>query len=156
MLIILFIEKTCHCIWDCLVISQVFEALQGKYAEYRKQLMITSSKLSQADMQRKTNRLTLFELEKLPEGTATFKAVGKMFISVPSVDIVQECKSLAEGTLPNLWWCPPLFLIFYFVDSVAESRLAEFTNQKASLEKVVQEVEVELRGILTAARTDAD
>ena len=59
--------------------------------------MITSSKLSQADMERKRNRLTLFELDKLPEGTVTFKAVGKMFISVPSANIMEECRSSAEG-----------------------------------------------------------
>jgi chaperonin cofactor prefoldin len=79
------------------LIAQVFETLQGKYAEYRKQLMITTSKLSQADMERKRNRLTLFELDKLPEGTATFKAVGKMFISVPSANIMEECTTSAEG-----------------------------------------------------------
>ena len=50
-----------------------------------------------ADMERKRNRLTLLELEKLPETTTTYKAVGKMFIAVPYPRIVSEVKAAAEG-----------------------------------------------------------
>ena len=71
--------------------------MQEKHASLRKSLSVEASKLNFADLERKRNRLTLLELDKLPESTTTYKAVGKMFIAVPYTRVVAECRSAVEG-----------------------------------------------------------
>mmetsp|Transcript_71698 Transcript_71698/g.191276 ORF Transcript_71698/g.191276 Transcript_71698/m.191276 type:complete len:133 (-) Transcript_71698:98-496(-) len=110
---------------------EAFQTLQAKYGVVRRQLGIVSSQLSYAEMEKQRNKLTLVELEKLPEGTATYKAIGKMFLLVPSSRIIGDCQEAV---------------------AVADTRIGEFTGQKTALEKTATEVENSIRDIIMAAR----
>jgi chaperonin cofactor prefoldin len=104
-----------------------------------------------ADIERKRNRLTLLELEKLPDSTTTYKAVGKMFIAIPYSSIVSEVKSAAEGMLIRNLSFQSFSLLICFV-SDAEKHIADSSTKKAALEKSVTEVESNLKEILSSAR----
>ena len=63
--------------------------MQGKHQLQQKQHQRVLADMHRDDRQGKLNALTIKQLDELPKGTATYRSVGKMFLS-NTMDEVKE------------------------------------------------------------------
>mmetsp|Transcript_12146 Transcript_12146/g.24201 ORF Transcript_12146/g.24201 Transcript_12146/m.24201 type:complete len:142 (-) Transcript_12146:212-637(-) len=114
---------------------EAYTVLQTKYNAQRTQFNGVVQQLRVLDRDQKRNQLTLSELEALPDGTNTYKAIGKMFMQEPCQKIVEELAASVEK---------------------ASDELVKLTEQHSALEKSLSETQDGIKELVTAAQAPTE
>lgn len=104
-----------------------FLEIQGRMIETRAKLKQVLNQIRTKEAEKKRAYLTLEELRQLPDGTNTYKSIGKMFVLEPQSALMHEQDQK-------------------FKDS--ETAIASLQTSKEYLEKQMGEVENNLRELL--------
>jgi len=73
--------------------KEAFQELQSKLVETRVLLNQVSNKLQLIEREKRRNQFTLQEISGVPAETNTYKSIGKMFLSAPSEQIIEELQT---------------------------------------------------------------
>eukprot|EP00698_Gefionella_okellyi_P005992 TRINITY_DN15442_c0_g1_i1.p2 TRINITY_DN15442_c0_g1~~TRINITY_DN15442_c0_g1_i1.p2 ORF type:complete len:129 (-),score=28.34 TRINITY_DN15442_c0_g1_i1:433-819(-) len=76
--------------------QKTFMSLRQKQSECSRNLAQARSAIQMHDRERKRSELTKAEVESLPAGTKTYRAVGKMFLLAPPQEVLAMLKTEIE------------------------------------------------------------
>ncbi|KAG0564757.1 hypothetical protein M758_8G132200 [Ceratodon purpureus] len=107
--------------------KEAFVELQGRLVETTSKLKQVQVQIRNKEAEKKRAFLTLEELDSLPEGTNTYRTLGKAFVLEPKDDLIKEQQAKAEES---------------------DSAIATLAGSKEYLERQMKEVESNFRELL--------
>nr|XP_024356797.1 prefoldin subunit 1-like [Physcomitrium patens]PNR33859.1 hypothetical protein PHYPA_023675 [Physcomitrium patens] len=107
--------------------KEAFVELQGRLVETTSKLKHVQAQIRSKEAEKKRAFLTLEELGSLPEGTNTYRTLGKAFVLEPKDELIKEQQTKAEES---------------------DSAIATLVGSKEYLERQMKEVESNFRELL--------
>jgi len=107
--------------------KEAFVELQGRLVETTSKLKQVQIQVRNKEAEKKRAFLTLEELNSLPEGTNTYRTLGKAFVLEPKDDLIKEQHMKADE---------------------CDSAIAALVGSKEYLERQMKEVESNFRELL--------
>ncbi|KAG0556594.1 hypothetical protein KC19_11G065800 [Ceratodon purpureus] len=107
--------------------KEAFVELQGRLVETTSKLKQVQVQIRSKEAEKKRSFLTLEELDSLPEGTNTYRALGKAFVLEPKDELIKEQQTKAEES---------------------DTAIAALVSSKEYLERQMKDVESNFRELL--------